>query len=167
MCESAAGRGQDSVIRKTLDAQYRYTVGLAPLYRAPRKYCSMKKCCCPCVSPCLVPFHPSIPSRLSQAVDRARALLLFLAPMFVLSGEIRCIRMNRTRRVRSTMLFFSPSLTHPLRLSLSLSLPFRSMRDFVLGECSRTRESRNRRKNNRLAFCRRYSRRQYSLIDPR
>jgi len=112
------------VIRKTLDAQYRYTVGLAPLYRAPRKYCSMKKCCCPCVSPCLVPFHPSIPSRLvSRRLSIARARSS--SSSFLCSVRRNKMYQNEsdTTSEINNVVFFSFSHSSVASLSLSPS-PF-------------------------------------------
>lgn len=103
------------MIRGTSDAQYRYTVGLAPLYRAPRKYYVREKVCC----------YPSrlvlVPSRLVSRLSLARARALSLSLSFRLS-RLRDISERRARhgerdRLCCFFLLFSPILVSPPLIS--------------------------------------------------
>lgn len=97
-----------------MDAQYRYTVGLAPLYCAPRKYYLAKKCCYPSRP---VPYvRPSVHPASSPSIADARARSRRLSKKRDISE-----RQARQRRARSTMLFFSLALAHPVPSSSLVS----------------------------------------------
>lgn len=122
MCESAGRRGRDSATRETLDAQYRYTVGLAPLYYAPRKYHPAKKCCYPSSRPVSsYSIRPSVRPASSPSLAGARARAFSISPSV---KERKYIGTSQAAASEIDDVVFSSCSRPPV-----LSLPLVSARD--------------------------------------